>query len=62
MIKNILLQQIRILKPDFDKHIIVTQCIGKKSNAHHAAYNTYTKRRPPDMIIRYQDIARFIVK
>ena len=62
MIKNILLQQIRILKPDFDKQTIITQCIGKKSGAHHTAYNTFTKKRQPDMTIRYQDIARFVVK
>lgn len=62
MIKNILLQHIRTMKPDFDKQVIVTQCIGKKSNAHHTAYATYTKKREPDMMLRYQDIARFVLK
>lgn len=62
MIKNFILQQIRVVIADFDKHSINFQCIGKKSLAHNKAYTTFTKKQAPDMIARYHDIARFIVK
>lgn len=62
LIKNFLLQQIRTVAPDFDKHSINFQCIGKKSPAHHKAYTTFTKKQTPDMVARYYDIARFIIK
>lgn len=62
MIKNFLLQQIRTVDANFDKGFINFQCIGKKSPAHHKAYTTFTKKQTPDMIARYYDIARFIIK
>lgn len=62
MIKNFLLQQVRTVITDFNKQSICFQCIGKKSPAHHKAYETYVKKSDPDMIARYQDIARFIIK
>jgi len=62
MVKNFLLQQIRTVIHDFDKHSINFQCIGKKSPAHDKAYTTFTKKQTPDMTARYHDIARFIIK
>lgn len=62
MIKNFLLQYLRTVQADFDKEFISFQCIGKKSGAHRKAYETFIEVQKPDMVARYQDIARFVVK
>lgn len=62
LIKNFLLQQIRTVAPDFDKRLIAFRCIGKHSSAHHKAYVTFTKKELPDMVVRYDDLARFLIK
>lgn len=62
LIKNFLLQQIRTVVPNFDKRLITFQCIGKHSSAHRKAYVTFTKKEAPDMVARYDDLARFFIK
>lgn len=58
IIKNYLLSLLR-KKGDFDKNIIVFHRIGKKSNAH-AVANKVFKQGKADIIIKAEDVIKFI--
>jgi len=47
LIKNFLLQEIRKIKPDFDRGNIIFQKIGKKSRAHFLAYGIAVGKKKP---------------
>ena len=48
LIKDLLLREIRKIRPRFPKENISFRQIGKKSKAHNIAYNTFKKKRKTD--------------
>ena len=62
LIKNLLLQEIRKIKPQFLKENIVFSKIGKKSRAHFLAYGVAVGKKKADIEVSAKDILRKIVK
>lgn len=60
IIKGLLLERIRRIKPDFDKHLIRFARIGKKSTAHRKAYRVYVGREKPDRMIHATDLLELL--
>jgi hypothetical protein len=50
-IKNYLLNELRKDKPFFDKKLIISKQIGKKSRAHKLAYQTFCGKLKPNKIL-----------
>lgn len=62
LIKNLLLQEIRRIKPDFDRENIIFQRIGKKSRAHFLAYGVAVGKKKADIEVGAREILRMVVK
>jgi len=62
LIKNFLLQEIRKIKPDFDRGNIIFQKIGKKSRAHFLAYGIAVGKKKADIEVGAREILRMVVK
>ncbi len=59
-IKKHLLRLIWKDKPNFDKRLIMFSAIGKKSNAHRVAYQTFSGKLAPNKILTKKEVADFI--
>ena len=62
LIKNLLLQKIRKVKPDFLAESISFQRVGKSSKVHLLAYAVSKNKVKPDLEGRYKEILKFIIK
>ena len=60
IIKGLLLGKIRRVKPNFSKHAIRFNRVGKKPPAHHRAYKTYIEKEKPDRVIAAQDLLELL--
>ena len=61
LIKDLLLREIRKIRPRFLKENISFRQIGKKSKAHNIAYNTFKKKRKTDIVVN-KKILKFLIK
>jgi hypothetical protein len=55
-IKGMLLRHIRKVRPEFDKHQITFQSIGKRSAAHYQAYGIFSGKQAPNQIIKAEEL------
>ena len=60
LIKSILLSYIRKKQPNFDSKIISFGNLGKKSNAHHLAIETFREEHKPNEIITEKQIWKLL--
>ena len=60
LVKSILLSYIRKKYPNFDEKIIRFRNIGRKSNAHHVAIETFRKEHKPNEILTKKQIWRLL--
>lgn len=59
-IKNILMDYIRKIYPNFDKRKILFQRIGKRSNAHKVAVEVFRNKRVEGRVIKREEIEELL--
>lgn len=59
-IKNILINYIRKIYPNFDKHLILFRRITKKSNAHKVAISVFRNNRAEDRVIKIEELEELL--
>ena len=60
LVKSILLSYIRERYPNFDKKLIRFGNVGKESNAHHVAIETFRGEHKPNEVLTEKQIWRLI--
>ena len=55
-IRGMLLNYLRRIVPDFPKDAIIFKQIGKRSSAHHKAYDTHVGKLMPDYVVETKEL------